>query len=60
LTSVIRKSFGSWTAEPKDVPYFPVVGARNRTQMTGKRRISASSPIPIFLRSCACAASARS
>ena len=33
FSSVIRKSFGSWTAEPNEVAYLPVVGARNSTQI---------------------------
>ena len=35
LRKVMRKSFGSWTAEPKLVANLPVVGARNSTQSTG-------------------------
>ena len=33
--TVIRKSFGSWTAEPNAVAHFPVVGAKKRTQRAG-------------------------
>ena len=44
--SVIRKSFGSCTADPNAVAHFPVVGAKKSTQSAGTMTITASTAKP--------------